>query len=259
MIVWSLTSAFLTFEEVLCLALCSTALQKAEEQLFEYFFFTARKNIDDYWMNLFMSNSEIHRHHAQDVLDSFQNCVLNNKQSDYSFKTLSLFHRLNFVYYPTPEVAKLCQTTCQKFGLLKSRPKMLVEVQKVLNLHGRRRGDYYSMKNVLQNKLGAMESQCKALQHLSNEMALITRNIKKATEQKDVHWEHRWLRIKRPHAELCNKFEELQRIRQQVAKTAKQAEKKRKLANNVNAKVKRMKLFMDQQRSLESMFLKSIR
>jgi hypothetical protein len=259
MIVWSLTSAFLTFEEVLCLALCSKALQKAEEQLFEYFFFTARKNIDEHWMNLFMSNSEIHRHHAQDVLDSFQNCVLNNKKSDYSFKTLSLFHRLNFVYYPTPEVAKLCQTTCHKFGLLKSRPKMLVEVQKVLNLHGRRRGDYYSMKNVLQNKLGAMESQCKSLQHLSNEMALITRNIKKATEQKDVHWEHRWLRIKRPHAELCNKFEELQRIRQQVTKTAKQAEKKRKLANNVNAKVKRMKFFMDQQRSLESMFLKSIR
>ena len=124
-----------------CFMLQSTA--KGGGTIVRILLFTARKNIDDYWMNLFMSNSEIHRHHAQDVLDSFQNCVLNNKQSDYSFKTLSLFHRLNFVYYPTPEVAKLCQTTCQKFGLLKSRPKMLVEVQKVLNLHGRRRGDYY--------------------------------------------------------------------------------------------------------------------
>ena len=256
MIVWSLTSAFLTFEEVLCLALCSTALQKAEEQLFEYFFFTARKNIDDYWMNLFMSNSEIHRHHAQDVLDSFQNCVLNNKQSDYSFKTLSLFHRLNFVYYPTPEVAKLCQTTCQVWA-----PEIAAK-DACRGAKSPEPARSASRRLLLDEERPAKQAgdgvAVQALQHLSNEMALITRNIKSNGTERCVLGAPR-LRIKRPHAELCNKFEELQRIRQQVAKTAKQAEKKRKLANNVNAKVKRMKLFMDQQRSLESMFLKSIR
>ena len=34
---------------------------------------------------------------------------------------------------------------------------MHVELQKVLNLYGRRRGDYFSMKNVLCNKLGTLK------------------------------------------------------------------------------------------------------
>ena len=50
MIVWSLTSA-LTFEEVLCLALCSASTAKGGGTIVRILFFTARKNIDDYWMN----------------------------------------------------------------------------------------------------------------------------------------------------------------------------------------------------------------
>ena len=153
-----------------------------------------------------MSNAEIHRHHAQDVLDSFQNCVLNNQQTSYTFKTLSLFHRLNFIYYPSPEVASLCQTTCHKFGILKSNSKMHVELQKVLNLYGRRRGDYFSMKNVLCNKLGTFEAQCQSLSRLSNELRAIARNIKQATLKNDIKWESRWLRIKRPHVNLTTSF-----------------------------------------------------
>ena len=47
--------------------------------------FTARRNIDSYWMDLFMSNAEIHRHHAQDVLDSFQNCPKQSASSNPTF------------------------------------------------------------------------------------------------------------------------------------------------------------------------------
>ncbi len=258
-IIWSLASAFLPLEDVLCLSLCSKALQAAEEQLFQHFFFTARRNIDSYWMDLFMSNAEIHRHNAQDVLDSFQNCVLNNQQTSYSFKTLSLFHRLNFIYYPSPEVASLCQTTCHKFGILKSNSKMHVELQKVLNLYGRRRGDYFSMKNVLCNKLGTFEAQCQSLSRLSNELRAIARNIKQATLKNDIKWESRWLRIKRPHAEFDNKFHELKRLKDEVKKIAYQAEKKRKLSDIVDRKAKRLKTFMQRQKVLEKMFLKSIK
>ena len=257
-IIWCLTSAFLPLEDVLCLSLCSQTLHAAEEQLFQHFFHTARRNIDSYWMDLFMNNAEIHRHHAQDVLDSFQNCVLNNRQSEYSFKTLSLFHRLNFIYYPSVEVAKLCQTTCHKFGILKSHAKMVLELQKIQNLYGRRRGDYYSVKNVLCTKLDTFESQCKSLSLLSNEMCSIARNIKQATAKGNVKWESRWLRMKRPHAELCNKFNFLNRLKDDLTKTARQAEKKRKLSDVVDRKAKRIRRFMDRQKKIEHMFLKSI-
>lgn len=257
-IIWCLASAFLPLEDVLCLSLSSRALHAAEEQLFQHFFFTARCNIDTYWMDLFMTNSEIHRHHAQDVLDSFQNCVLNNQQTTYSFKTLSLFHRLNFIYYPSPEEARLCQTTCHKFGILKSHSKMVVELQKIQNLYGRRRGDYFSVKNVLCAKLDTFESQCKLLSRIGSEICSITRNIKKAITDDGVRWDNRWLRMKRPHAELCNKFNYLNRLKEDLTKTAHQAEKKRKLSDVVDRKAKRVKRFMDKQKRLEKVFLKSI-
>lgn len=257
-VIWCLASAFLPLEDVLCLALCSKALQAAEEQLFQHFFFAARRNIDAYWMDLFMSNAEIHRHHAQDVLDSFQNCVMNNQQTTYTFKTLSLFHRLNFVYYPSPEVAKLCQTTCHKFGILKTHSRMHLELQKVLNLYGRRRGDYYSVKNVLCKKLGTFESHCKSLSRLSKELAAIARNVKEATSKHDITWESRWLRMKRPHSDFNKKINGLKRLKDEVTKTAHQAEKKRKLSDVVDRKAKRLKKFIYKQKGLEKMFLKSI-
>ena len=258
-IVWSLTSAFLPLEDVISLSLCSLAVHQAEEELFEHFFFTARKNIDTYWMELFMHNAEIHRHHAQDVLDSFQNCVLNNKPTTYSFKTLSLFHRLNFIYYPSVEEAKLCQTTCHKFGILKSSANMLVELQKVQNLYGRRRGDYFSVKNILCTKLDTFESKCKSLSRLSSEISSVARNIKQATAKNGISWDNRWLRMKRPHAEMCNKFNSLNRLKDDVTKTARQAEKKRKVSEIYDKKVKRVRNFIDKQKKLQALFLESIK
>ena len=136
---------------------------------------------------------------------------------------------------------------------------MHVELQKVLNLYGRRRGDYFSMKNVLCNKLGTFEAQCQSLSRLSNELRAIARNIKQATLKNDIKWESRWLRIKRPHAEFDNKFHELKRLKDEVKKIAYQAEKKRKLSDIVDRKAKRLKTFMQRQKVLEKMFLKSIK
>ena len=74
-----------------------------------------------------------------------------------------------------------------------------------------------------------------------------------------MKWESSWLRMKRPHSEFDNKFHELKLLKDDVKKIAQQAEKKRKLSDVVDRKAKRLKIFIQRQKVLEKMFLKSIK
>lgn len=136
---------------------------------------------------------------------------------------------------------------------------MLVELQKVQNLYGRRRGDYFSVKNILCTKLDTFESKCKSLSRLSSEISSVARNIKQATAKNGISWDNRWLRMKRPHAEMCNKFNSLNRLKDDVTKTARQAEKKRKVSEIYDKKVKRVRNFIDKQKKLQALFLESMK
>ena len=259
---FSLVSQYLVLRDILSLTICCKYLKIEEEELFKFFFQVAKENIDEYWLDLFLSNSQLHPHHMIDVLQSFQNCVLNRVPvSKYSFKTLSIFHSLNFVYYPCPEIAKLCQTTCHKFGLLKTKQGMLIEMQKALNLYGRRKGVYYSRKNVLNSTLGNLEAKCKSMEIALRDMASHINNIKGALAKKDnmeVCWESRCKRMRRTTAEIEKRYFEIKKNKTSITTTTRNLAKSKSLAMTVNKRVKKIKTFMEYQQRLEILFLSSI-
>lgn len=259
MLCWKLSCRFMQLPEVLSLRLCDKALMQAEEELFCFYFDTAKANVDEYWLDLFLQ-AKITSYHLEEVLHSFRDCVLSNTKSTFSYKTLSLYHGLNFVYYPTPETAKLCQTTCHKLGLLKSKPGMQLELQRVLNRYGRRKGDYFSCKNVLANKLDAYGTLCKSLQCAAKDIASSVQNIRQATRSAGmrVQWQDRCRRLKRSFAEMNRRVDGLRRADKEVHGCALNVDRKKKVASALNKKVKDVQSYIDWHRCLEHMFLDSI-
>ena len=258
-----LCSEFLCIHEIISLSLCSKWLHVEEESFYKFYFTIAKKNVNEYWLDLFLSNGQMHKYHVHDVMQAFQDSVLNRVTNNtYSYKTLSLFHALNFIYYPRADTTvKFCQTTCKLFGLLKSKTEMQLELQKVLNFYGRKKGDYYSCKNVLNSKLDTYETKCKSLQIAIKDITSHVKNIKKAlhgAKSMDISWEDKCKRMKRSHAELSNRFHDLKKMNVVVKNTATHIDKKKEKANEVNYLVVEMKQFMAMHHHLEILFLHTI-
>jgi hypothetical protein len=233
-----------------------------EEEFYKYFFNVRKDIINEYWLDFFLLNAEIHKYHLYDILDHFQNCVMNKcKVSKYSCKTLSLFYELNFIDHPTIETKKFCQVIVNdKIGLLKSKSGMMLELQKMLNQYGRKKGDYYSCKNVLNNKLARYETRCKSLEIITRDLSSHLVNIKRALDYKDtnISWQDRCKRMRRSNTELTKRYNEVKKITTDINNTAVHVDKKKGLVTTIDVKLKELKGFMAYHQRIELLYLNTI-
>lgn len=262
-VAFKLVCRYLTVYEIINLSMLSKQTQLEAEEFYKYFFTVRKDIINEYWLDLFLQNAEINRYHIYDILDNFQNCVMNKtKVAKYNFKTLSLFYALNFIDYPTEELKNLCQVIVHdSIGLLKSKSAMLLELQKILNQYGRKKGDYYSCKNILNNKIERFETRCKSMELITKDISSHLSNIKRALSGKDtdVLWQDRCKRMKRSNTELSNRYSEIKKIHTDITHTAAHVDKKKSYVDDINCKLTELKQFMKYHQRIELIYLNTIK
>ena len=63
-----LSSEYLCIQEIISLSLCSKWLNVEEDVLYKFYFNIAKKNVNEYWLDLFLSNGQMHKYHVNDVM-----------------------------------------------------------------------------------------------------------------------------------------------------------------------------------------------
>ena len=260
-LILKLLCGYLSVRDIMCFSVLSKAMYGEEEEFYKYFFNAKKSMINEYWLDLFLNNVEINKYHIYDILNNFQNCILNNTVVKYKFKTLSLFYELNFIDFPTEQTSKLCQVVIQNgVGLLKSKSAMQVELQKLLNQYGRKKGDYYSCKNTLNNKIELYETRCKSLEVITRDISSHLKNIKRALNYKEtnISWQDRCKRMKRSNSDLKNRFHEMKKINIDINNTAAHVDNKKNKVMMIDDKMSEIKHFMKYHQRIELLYLNTI-
>ena len=261
-LIFKLSCGYLCVRDIISLTFVSKTMHIEEEEFYKFFFQERRCMINEYWLDLFLGNAEINKYHIYDILVNFQDCILNKKVANYKFKTLCLFYELNFIDFPTEQTSKLCQVVIRNgVGLLKSKNQMQMELQKLLNQFGRKKGDYYSCKNTLKNKIEQCETKCKALELVTKDINSHLGNIKRALDKKDsnVTWQDRCKRMKRSNCDLRNRFQDIKKIHCEIHHTAAHVDKKKDNVDIIDKKMTEIKSYLNYHQRVELLYLSTIR
>ena len=76
-LILKLLCGYLSVRDIMCFSVLSKAMYGEEEEFYKYFFNAKKSMINEYWLDLFLNNVEINKYHIYDILNNFQNCILN--------------------------------------------------------------------------------------------------------------------------------------------------------------------------------------